>query len=346
MKLKDIRDAKVEGKRVLLRLDLDVPIKNSKIEDDTRLSDGLSTLEYLLKRKATVTIVGHLGRPNGHSEGLSLEEVSKWFLKEINKDLKLTKEKVGIFDSFKLLDNLFVLENIRFFKGEEENDEAFAKDLASSFDVFVNDAFAVSHRKHASIVGVTKFLPSYAGFHLQKEVEELSKILNNPKRPLTVIVGGAKIETKLPLIEKMHHFADYVLVGGKLAGETKELLKVQHEKLVTKKSLLFVADLNNEKSDITQTSLENFLQIVSLSKTIVWNGPMGRVEDSSGQEGTKLLAEGIINSSAYTVVGGGDTIGFLEKISLLSKFDFVSSGGGAMLSFLSGEKLQGIEVLR
>ena len=278
-----------------------------------------------------------------------------------NSQFIIHDSKLGEFEGGEIGQNIFLLENLRFYKGEETNDQIFARKLASLADIYVNDAFAVSHRNHASIVGVAKLLPHFAGFQLQKEVEVLSGILENPKRPLVVIIGGAKLETKLPLVEKMHHIADYVLVGGKLAGDVKTLLKVQHEKINPpaggRKSALLVADLNNEGTDITLKSAENFLQIISLAKTIVWNGPLGKISDKKSEiikseEGSKQLAEGLVKSSAYVVVGGGDTVGFLDKICLLDSFAcmpkhrcFLSTGGGAMLSFLSGEKLPGLEAL-
>ncbi|MEK7450992.1 MAG: phosphoglycerate kinase [Patescibacteria group bacterium] len=372
MQLPNLKDAKINGKRVFLRLDTDVPIEDGKIIDDSRLKAGLPTLEFLWKNGAKVIIAGKLGRPTGlnyeariKNHGLSLKPVAEWFAKKLNNvhnsQFIIHDSKLGEFEGWEIGQNIFLLENLRFYKGEETNDQIFARKLASLADIYVNDAFAVSHRNHASIVGVAKLLPHFAGFQLQKEVEVLSGILENPKRPLVVIIGGAKLETKLPLVEKMHHIADYVLVGGKLAGDVKTLLKVQHEKINPpaggRKSALLVADLNNEGTDITLKSAENFLQIISLAKTIVWNGPLGKISDKKSEiikseEGSKQLAEGLVKSSAYVVVGGGDTVGFLDKICLLDSFAcmpkhrcFLSTGGGAMLSFLSGEKLPGLEAL-
>lgn len=351
--LPDLKTANVKSKKVLLRLDLDIPFSiDGKIEDDTRLKDSLETLGYLLKNGATVFIAGHLGRPKGVDDRLSLLPIASWYAKELRiTNNELQKTKIGDFDGFKISDNLYLLENIRFYKGEEANELEFARKLASLADIYINDAFAVSHRNHASIVGVAKLLPHFAGFRLKKEVEALSSLLENPKRPLVVIVGGAKIETKLPLVEKMHHLADYVLVGGKIAEETRTLLRVQHEKINTstngRKSALLVADLDSDETDITSKDAENFLQIVNLAKTIIWNGPVGKTEgnEKNLEIGTAKLAKGIAQSGVYTVVGGGDTIGYLKEIGLLEKFSFVSTGGGAMLEFLSGNKLPGLQVL-
>lgn len=352
MTLKKIQDTDVLGKKVLLRLDLDVPLSAAgEIGDTTRLQAGEETLHYLLDKRATVIVCGHLGRPKGQvNKEESLQPIAKWYAKKAG--LSVTPTRLNAFDGWKLADNFFILENLRFFPGEEANDENFAKQLAALAAIYVDDAFAVSHRNAASNVGVTKFLPSFAGIQLQKEIEGLGKVVENPKRPLVVIVGGAKLETKLPLVSKMHHFADYVLVGGKLVQETQDILKMQHETLppspTGQKSVLLVADPNESGLDITQNSVENFLQVIANAKTIVWNGPVGKTgkdATTESQQGTKQLAQGIINSGAYAVVGGGDTIEFLDSVQLLEKFSFVSTGGGAMLSFLSGEPLPALTPL-
>lgn len=344
-KLSTVSKDQLQDKRIFLRLDLDVPIKGKTIEDTTRLEEGMPTVQYLLKNGVKqIIIVGHLGRPKGNDPVFSLEPIAKWFAEKLDSK-GIQYELKNNFGGFEITPAVFLLENIRFFEEEEKNDQAFCKKLSMIADIYVNDAFAVSHRDHASITGVAKLLPHYAGLHLEKEVEVLSTILKDPQRPLAVLIGGAKIETKLPLVEKMHQFADYVLVGGKIADETRTLLAVQHEKVIDRKSALLVASLNEEKTDITQKDAENFVQIIILAKTVVWNGPMGKIEDASNGTGTKLIAEGIVQSGCYSVVGGGDSLGFLKQIGLLDKFSFVSTGGGAMLQFLSGKKLPGIEIL-
>ena len=349
LKLPDVREANVQGKKVFLRLDLDVPIEYQisnikyQISDDSRLLGGMETLNYLLKNGAMVLIAGHLGRPADQFEKrFSLEPIAEWFSARL--EVQSKKSKIGEFDAWKIGESITLLENLRFFKEEGHNDPVFSEKLAKLAEIYVNDAFAASHRSHASIVGVPKFLPHFAGIRFQKETEELSKVIENPQRPLTVIVGGAKIETKLPLIEKMHGFADYVLVGGQIAKETKTLLKIQHEKIGGKKGILFVADSNSDGTDISYESVENFVQVINSSQTIVWNGPVGKIPE--GERGSKELANAISKSSAHTVVGGGDTVSFLKKEGLLDKFSFVSTGGGAMLEFLSGQPLPGIEALQ
>ena len=211
----------------LLRIDTDVDIEAGKIVDDTRLAASIPTVELLLKKKGEVNILGHLGRPEGEDVRFSLELIAEWFAKKLKG--KVQETKIGRFKSWKINEKVNLLENIRYFKEEEENDPDFARELALLGDIYVNDAFAVSHRAHASIVGIAKYLPSYVGLHMQKEIEELSKVLDNPKRPLAVLIGGAKIETKLPMVEKMHKVADYVLVGGEIAEQTRVLIRVQHK---------------------------------------------------------------------------------------------------------------------
>ena len=342
--LRSVKSADVKNKTVMLRADLDVPIKNSLIEDDSRLKAWFATLNYLLEEGATVIIVGHLGRPVGKDSKFSLLPVAEWIKNKLRFQNELKKTKVGEFKAWEITDKIFLLENIRFYAEEEKNDSQFAKKLASIAQVFVNDAFASSHRSHASIVGVTKFLPSFAGLRVLEEVKVLSQVLEAPQRPLGVIIGGAKIETKLPLVEKMHGFADYVLVGGEIVDNDKVLLKVAHER-VHGKSILLMADTIENKQDATLRSVENFLQVLQSAKTIVWNGPLGKIEDEQYQKSTEILAEGIVKIPAFTIVGGGDTIGFLKKKNLLKKFSFASTGGGAMLEFLSGEKLPGLVAL-
>ncbi|OGH48272.1 MAG: hypothetical protein A3A51_00535 [Candidatus Levybacteria bacterium RIFCSPLOWO2_01_FULL_39_10] len=343
--------------------------RNFEIVDDTRLISSISTIEYLMEEGANVIIAGHLGRPSTefkiqnskfkiNESEFSLRPIAKWYDEQFSAYSK--KSKLNDFPGWEINTNLFLLENLRFFEGEENpsssSGQEFVKKLSSLADIYVNEAFGASHRNHASIVGVASLLPHFAGFHLLKEIKILSRILENPKRPLTVIIGGAKIETKLPMVKKMHSFADYILVGGEIAEQTKILMDEEHRKIRGQKADLIVAKLTTDKYDITDESLSEFLEIIKKSETIVWNGPMGKINSkfeirnsklSEGDEGyTSLkLAEAIIESKAYKVVGGGDTIGFLNQHGLLSKFDFASVGGGAMLEFLSGVKLPGLVAL-
>jgi phosphoglycerate kinase len=341
--IKSVSDAKVKGKKVLARLDFDVPTSHDEIEDASRLISSLETIKFLLHEGAVIILAGHMGRPDGVDKKYSQKIIAQWFANRFT-DGHCEDTKVGEFDGWKLSDNLFVLENVRFDRGEEENNEEYSKKLAETSEIYVNEAFAVSHRAHASTYGVAKLIPGFAGFHLMKEVKVLSRLLNAPKRPLTMIIGGAKIETKLPLISNMHEFADYVLVGGELAEQTKVLVKEQHKKINGQKAMLIVADVTSDKFDITSNSIENFAQIISESATIVWNGPMGFIEEGH-INGTIEIAKAINKSKAYKVIGGGDTIGFLQSKHLIDEFDFASVGGGAMLEFLAGKKLPGLEAL-
>ncbi len=340
--IKSISDASVRGKRVFVRCDFDISVESGKIIDDSRLVSAIGTIEYLLSEGAEVIAAGHMGRPDGFESSLSLAPVAQWFGKQFDKEIE--SSQLRGFEGWLIKDGLIILENLRFYAGEEENALEFAESLASLADIYVNEAFGVCHRENSSIVGVPKLLPHFAGFHLIKELKILSQILYKPKRPLTIIVGGAKIETKLPLISKMHQFADFVLVGGELAEETKTLAHMEHEKIRRRRGKIIVADLISSQKDITDGSLNEFKKIINESEMVVWNGPMGEIND--GKNGSSLnLAEIIINSTAYSVVGGGDTVGFLNTHGLVDKFDFVSVGGGAMLEYLSGEKLPGLIAL-
>lgn len=345
MPLRTISQLKnLQDKTVLIRIDADVDIKNGKIQDDTRLLSSLETIRYVLKHGGKVILLGHLGRPMGEvNSQFTLLPVAKWYAREFDGELKPTH--LPDFSGWYITDDMVLLENLRFYMGEETNDPVFAEHLASLGNIYVNEAFAVSHRSHASITGIAKKLPSYAGFHLATEVDALSKILNEPKRPLIVLIGGAKLETKLPLVEKMHLLSDYVLVGGKIAQETRTLLHVQHEKIKGKKSAVLVADNTPDGMDITTKDTENFIQILGLAKMIVWNGPMGKMGNPKTEKNTLAIAKAIAASPAYSVIGGGDSLTFLKQHKLLRKFSFISTGGGAMLEFLSGKELPGIKAL-
>lgn len=329
-------------KTVIIRIDSDVKVENGTIRDDTRLKVCLKTLEYILSHNGNLLLLGHLRRPGGVVvPKLSLFPIADWFASYFHATFQA--QNTQNFHSWKIGEHILLLENLRFYPGEEKNNKAFAKSLASLGDLYVNESFAGSHRDHASYSGIAQLLPAYAGFHLADEVRTLSSAMKSPKRPLVVIVGGAKIETKLPLIEKMHKIADYVLVGGKIADEVKMLIEVQHKKLPWQKSILFVAELKKNRRDITAKSIENFIQVIRTARTIVWNGPVGEIgARRENEEGSRRIAHAILEAKNFNIVGGGDTIAFLNELKILGEFDFVSIGGGAMLKFLSGEKLPGI----
>ncbi len=324
----------ISGKRIFVRGDIDVPLNEGHIKDDTRLRDIWPTIEFLLSKNCQVVLAGHLGRPEGKVvPELSSRPVASWVSDHVNGQVS------EIQGGFKVNEQIIVLENLRFNPGEEENSPEFAQHLASLAEVYVNESFAVDEREHASIVGVPKLLPHYAGFRLAREIEVLSKVLENPARPLVVIIGGAKLETKIPLISKMENVADAVIVGGKLLSEIKigsPIMAMEKVKILR---------LTDNTKDITLESIDRQSAILASAGTIVWNGPVGLVEEYNYQVGTRRIAELVAASPAYKIVGGGDTVGFLEKLGLTEKYDWVCSGGGSMLKFLAGEKLPGVEAL-
>jgi phosphoglycerate kinase len=343
--LKNLQEASVQGKTVLLRADLDVPIQDGHIEDDSRLNSWFPTLQLLLEKRAKVIIVGHLGRPKGKDENFTLKPVADWIEDKFkNQNSELKAIKIGEFDGWEISDKVSLLQNIRFYPEEEANDPEFAKKLAQLAQIFVNDAFATAHRAHASTEGVTHYLPSFAGLRVLKETEVLSKVLENPDRPLGVIIGGAKLETKLPLVDKMHALADVVCVGGTIMSNQSILSEVSAKPTEHNCSLLTASPIP-DGFDATAESIQKFVDALKLMKTIVWNGPMGKIEDPNYQTGTLTLAQGITSTQAYTILGGGDTIGFLKTKGVLDKFSFASVGGGAMLEFLAGERLPGLVAL-
>ncbi|MEK7566033.1 MAG: phosphoglycerate kinase [Patescibacteria group bacterium] len=302
MKLPVVDDS-IKNKRVLIRGDLDTPV-----DDYSRLEAIWPTVEFLLKNGNTVILSGHIGRPEGKfSEQFSTKRIAEWFAK---KELMSSWIDGGL-RGFEIDKNFVVLENLRFFAEEENNDEGFTKELAGLGEIYVNESFANCERAHASMVGVPKLLPHFAGFRLAKEIEVLSGVLENPGRPLLVIIGGTKVETKQPLIDKMEGFADVVVIGGKLATEEKDFL----------------------------------IESLPGAKTIVWNGPMGDIENGY-EAGTRKLVDLILaQKEAFKIVGGGDTVGYINKLGMADKFDWVSTGGGSMLKFLCGEVLPGLEAL-
>ncbi len=337
MNLPRVDQVEVSDKRVLVRADIDVPIKDGKVADETRLIAIWPTVEFLLSKRAKVVVMGHLGRPGGKRvEELSSKPVAEWIASKIGGRIK---EEAGVTPGYRINEKLVVLENLRFDLREEANDESFSKELASLGEVYVNDAFGVSERAHASLVGVPKLLPHAAGFRLMEEVETIERITSEPKRPLVVVIGGAKLETKIPVISKMAKLADTVVVGGKLLTQVMMGSPLMAEEKV--KLLRLTGDLK----DTTLESIAKVEPILAAADEIIWNGPLGMVEDYTYQVGTRRMAEFIAGTKAYKMVGGGDTVGFVNRLGLTSKFDFISTGGGAMLTLLAGEKLPGVEAL-
>lgn len=330
----------LKGKTVLLRVDFNVPIKNGKVEDSFRIIKALPTIKFLLKGGAKVVLITHLGEDGT----ASLAPVIKSFF-AIS---KINKNKVTF------------LENIRKFPGEKKNDQIFAKKLAAMGDIYVNDAFSVSHREHASIVSLPKYLPSFAGFQLEEEVKNLSHAFNKIKHPFLFILGGIKFSTKMPLVKKYLKLADYVFIGGALANDFlkaegyeigKSLVSKNNYgigKLLKNKKLILPVDFiekNGAILDIGKDSVKNLASIIKKSKLILWNGPLGKYEDG-GAGATKKILKLVASSSAESIIGGGDTVTLISKMKMEKKFSFVSTGGGATLDFLANGTLPGIKALQ
>ncbi|MCL4339433.1 phosphoglycerate kinase [Patescibacteria group bacterium] len=390
MRKKTVRDIPhLEGKRVFMTVDFNISLEDGKIANDTRIVETIPTIKYLLEHKAKIILASHLGRPHGPDPHLSLRPVAKRLQ-------DLTGKKVHLIDRFweesslpriqKINSNdLTLLENIRFFKGEEDNDKEFAKHLSKMADYFVNDAFGTSHRVHASIVGITQYLPSYAGFLMDKEICKISKALDNPKRPFLLLIGGAKTPEKISVIEKLLDKADTVALGGAIANtflaawgfgmgrslvdyEMVEMARVVFWKTTHKHSALILpADVvvsDNERKkrpmvveynkvphnvviyDIGPKAQKYYQKLINQAKTIIWNGPMGLYEDPRFMKGTDLVLQTISRSKAFSIVGGGDTLTSIKNRKYLKGISHISSGGSAMLAFLEKGTLPGIEVLK
>jgi len=325
----------ISGKKVLLRMDLDVPLERSKIKnqksklmvgEDFRLKAGLPTLKMCLEHADAVYILGHIGRPQGKEVSeLSTHPIAEWL--EVNlKDVEFEEEK------------LHVLENLRFDPREEECSLEFAKELAELGDIFVNEAFA-SHHPAASTTILPTLLPHLVGLRFAEEVRVLQVLRERPKKPLVAIIGGVKVEDKYPVIVALSKFCDAVLVGGLLAKTIKE------ENLEIGSNVM-LGKLRDDELGLAEETIEAFARVIGNSKQVIWGGPVGKYEVSEGIEGDKKLAEAIISSGVESIIGGGDTIACLNSLGYLDKMNFISTGGGVMLKFLSGGTLPTIEVLK
>ncbi len=384
MELRSINKVALKNKRVLLRLDLNVPIQNGKVPKDgqERILRSLQTIKFLLAKKASIIIVAHLGRPDG-------KVVEKYSLKPVALALQKVLGKKIIFWSGYFVDHIeeskslkpgqiILLENIRFYPEEQKGDKVFAKKLSQLADLYVNDAFGNIHRADASMQAITYHLPSYAGFLLQDEIKNLSSILAS-RSGLAVILGGAKISSKIGLLKKFDKIADHILIGGAMASTF--LASLGHEvgnsvidkdyvlkakKLVSKKMLLpldlvVASSLEAKVSqnvavdkvsknayilDLGPQTIKCYLQTLQKAKLIVWNGPLGYFENKLFIKGSKDLMTAVLKTKAKTIIGGGETVELLKKLHLEKKATFVSTGGGAMLEFLEGKKLPALERLR
>lgn len=344
---KTLKDFDVSNKKVLVRCDFNVPLNElGEITDDFRIKQTLPTIKYLVDKKARIILMSHL---DPESTGVAdkkynLNKIAQRLSELLNIDVEKDEDCIGSDvenDISKLKPGqILLLENLRFYKEETDGDQEFAKKLASLGDIFVNDAFGVCHRAHASVAGVPKFLPSCAGLLLEKEITTLDKVMQNPDKPMIAIVGGKKVETKSKFINKISAVSDFVIISGLLK---KEILEKKTEFLYPEK--IFGPEDHLDALDIDGETIKAFVEKISGAKTILWNGPFGKFETQEYAVGTLAIASAIIESKAFSVVGGGETVEFLEKQGMLDKFSHVSTGGGAMLNYLSGDKLAGIEAL-
>lgn len=379
---------KLIGKTVLLRVDFNVPLKGKKVLDNYKIKKSLGTIKFLVERGAKVIIVSHLGRPSGVDKKLSLKPVALELGKFLQKNVplldvsNLDKTKIQI---EKLLPaTVIMLENIRFVKGEEDNSDKFAKELAGLAELFVLDGFAVAHRQSASVSGVAKFLPSYAGLLLEEEIQGLDRVIKKPKKPLVLVLGGIKMETKINVLKNFLKIADYILIGGGIfntylwakgykVGSSlvdkkfkKEILEYCAKKKIILPVDVIVGPANGKKAkavgvkdiklkpgvsiyDLGPQTIKLFSKYIKKAQTLVWNGAMGNFEQHPYEYATYSVAHLIASQSkrkAFGVVGGGETIEIFKKLNLLSDIDLPSTGGGSMLEYLSGKKLPGIEALK
>lgn len=378
-----IKEIDVKNKKVFVRVDFNIDLdKDGRILSDFRIRATIPTIQFLLKAGANkIILASHLGKPNGKEEKLSLKPIAEYLGILLGRKIIFLSDCVG--DEIKkeideaVVGEIFLLENLRFHEEEEKNDGQFAKQLADLADVYINDAFGVCHRANASVVAITKFLPSYAGLLLEKEVENLDKVKNNFTQSLILILGGVKISTKLPLIKKFYKRSYKILLGGGLANTILKARGLNIGKSVFESELLseakkldeniilpidcLVGDSVDDKRarvvgiegvsesdmilDIGPSSLDSFIDIIRGATTIIWNGPLGYFENAVFAKSTEDVIKAISESRAFSVVGGGETLLALEKAKAFDKMGFVSTGGGAMLSYLSGEDMPGLKVL-
>ena len=391
MAKKSVEDVNVAGKKILMRVDFNVPLKDGQVRDDTRIRAALPTIELLLSSGACLVIATHLGRPKGEPHpDLKLDPVAARLSELLGKPVRKLDQVVGpeVSDAIEAMQggDILMLENLRFERGEEKNDPDLARRLAEPVDLFVNDAFGTAHRAHASTEGVASYIPAVAGLLMKKEIEELTRCIETPGRPMTAILGGAKVSEKINVIKRFLSLADTLLVGGGMANTflaaeghalgasfyEKDLLPeaaaLLEESRQSRCSLVLPQDLVVTKElqpgsdyeimnpqeiaadwkavDIGPKTVDLFCNIVSESKMIVWNGPLGVFEVPPFDQGTGQVARAIAGSEAYSVVGGGDLVAALEALSLTSQISFISTGGGATLEFWEGKELPGITVLQ
>ncbi len=385
MQLRSVREAQVSSKRVLVTAELNLARSPSgRVLDDSRLQAVLPTLRWLRRSQAKILIATHLGRPNGRVvESLRTKPLARRLSRALGVRVMPLRESVGpsvkpVVERMKP-GQVILLENTRFHRGDEANDPHYARRLAELADLFVLESFGTAHRAHASIVGVGAYLPSYAGLQLVKEVEVLSRVLKHPRRPLAVLLGGSKISTKIELISALLPRVDALLLGGALANtilraqglqigrslnEPAMVRKVRRLKLTNPKfhipvdvvvsappvapRVRAVGGVQHQESilDIGPDTIALYASVLDAARTIVWNGPMGKYEHPPFDRGTRALAQVVAGSRAYKVLGGGETVDAVRAEGCLKNIDFISTGGGAMIEFLQGRRLPGLELVR
>ncbi len=387
---KTIRDIDLNGRRVLVRVDYNVPINTElKIVDDTRIVATLPTINFLVQHGAKVILCSHLGRPNGVDPKMSLRPVLARISKLLEKPVSFAED---VFDKStkEMVDNMkegdvLMLENIRFYPGEEKNEDKLAKALASLADAFVLEAFATAHRKHASTFGVSKYIPAVCGFLVEQELKMFDKALNKPERPFVAILGGAKVSDKLPVVENLLDKVDTILIGGGMAytfvkaiggnignslvDNSKIELAAQLLEKAKEKGVKIVLPIDNvgakEFSEDSETKLFNsgffaedfqgmdigpktikaFKKVIKKARTIVWNGPVGVYEYEKFKHGTNKIAKYVAKSKAVSIIGGGDSIAAIQSLGVAKKVTHMSTGGGASLMLLQGKELPCIELI-
>lgn len=390
---KTLEDMQVQGKKVLVRCDFNVPMDEDRnITDDRRITSSLPTIEYLIKNGAKVILMSHLGRPKGEpNPKFSLAPVAKRLSELLNKDVIFAKDDKVVSDNVKEIvskmkdGDVVLLENTRYRKEEEKNEENFAKELASLGDLYVNDAFGTSHRAHTSNVGLSSQLPSAVGYLVEKEISVMGKALENPERPFVAILGGAKVSDKIGVIENLLNKVDAILIGGgmaytflkaqgyeigtsileedkiDLANDLLKKAKEKNIKLLLPIDIVIAREFKNDTEirtvkidsipsdmmglDMGEETIKSFSEEIKNAKTVVWNGPMGVFEMENFKKGTEAVGKAMAESKGVTIVGGGDSASAVEKAGYQDRMTHISTGGGASLEFLEGKILPGIAAI-
>ena len=380
--LRTLRKSNIKNKVVILRLDLNVPVFNNKILSDFRIIKSIPTIKYLLKNNNKIIIISHFGRPKegGYTKEYSLEKISKRLSSKINLEVKLVKDWSN---GIKFTDsNVVMCENIRFQKGEKSNSTTLSKLIATLGDVYVFDAFGVAHRKEASTFGVTSFIDSYAGLLIEDEIKNINKLVTNTKSPLVTIISGAKVSTKLNLINSLINKTDYMIIGGGIlntflaalnyniglslyeksfVNKAKKIIKSTNFKKIIlpidvvcsddrqldnpQNKLISMVQSSDKILDVGKKTLSKYSDIVKNAKTVFWNGPLGYLEQKPYDFGTIQLSKAIASANNFSIIGGGDTIPIIEKLGIENDISCLSTGGGSLLKYIEGEKLPILEKL-